>query len=97
MLRNEGQKVKVEGLELEVVLHLVCFNIGIDEETNWNRFDRVIELLEVGQVELSYCLVLGALDQAENECFIEPWRGRVFLDRKLVQKSEHMSRSYESH
>lgn len=79
MLRNECQKVKVESLELEVVLNLVRFHIGVDEQSYRYRFDRVEQLLEVGQKQLPNSLVLGVLDQTENEGLVNAGSGRILL------------------
>ena len=84
MLGNECQKVKVESLELEVVLDLVSFHIGVDEKSYRYRFDCVKQLLEVGQKQLSNSLVLGVLNQTKDEGLVNARSSRILLKRKLV-------------
>lgn len=67
----KSEEIKVKGLKLESVLHLVGFDKWINKKPDRNTFHLIKQILKICQEELSSRLVLWALDQAENKCFVQ--------------------------
>lgn len=63
MTCQESEEVVVKCLELECVLGLVRLHKWIDNQSNWNGFDLLKQVLEVVQVQLPHGLILWALYQ----------------------------------
>ena len=69
MPSQEGEEIIVKSLELESVLDLVWFDEWVDYQTNWDGFYLLEQILEIGQIHLSYSLVLRAFHQREDQTF----------------------------
>ena len=89
MTCQESEEVVVKCLELECVLGLVRLHKWIDNQSNWNGFDLLKQVLEVVQVQLPHGLILWALYQRKDKTFENGWGTRVFLGRKFVKELEH--------
>ena len=69
MPSQEGEEIIVKSLELESVLDLVWFDEWVDYQANWDGFYLLEQILEIGQIHLSYSLVLRAFHQREDQTF----------------------------
>ena len=69
MPSQEGEEIIVKSLELESVLDLVWFDEWVDYQAIWDGFYLLEQILEIGQIHLSYSLVLRAFHQREDQTF----------------------------
>jgi hypothetical protein len=79
MSGQEGKEIIIESLELESVLNLVRLDEGVDNQADRDGFDLFKQVLEIGEVQLSHCVILRALHQREDKTFKDRRCTRVLL------------------